>query len=235
MPDSSVPAIIGFAHRGMRDRAPDNSVAGYRLALAAGATALEGDVHPSADGQAVLDHDGVVRRGVRPVAVSSLARAELAGLDTLDDLYRECGTDFELSLDLKDSAALEAVLKAARAASAEDRLWLCHPDWRLVAGWREVSGSARLVDSTRLKKIDEGPARRVQNLAAAGIDALNMPFVDWSAEAVALCREAGVKAFAWHAHTRESLLAMVELGVDAVFSDDVVEMVSVLRRAGSGG
>ena len=58
-------SIIGFAHRGMPGRAPDNSVEGYRLALAAGARALEGDVWVSADGQALLDHDGVARAGRR--------------------------------------------------------------------------------------------------------------------------------------------------------------------------
>ncbi|HUZ44289.1 MAG TPA: glycerophosphodiester phosphodiesterase [Acidimicrobiales bacterium] len=224
--------IIGFAHRGMRGQAPDNSVAGYRLALAAGARALEGDVWPSADGLAVLDHDGTVGGGPRRRPIPETARSELGGLDSLDDLYRQCGADFELSLDIKHPDALAPVLSAAHQAGATARLWLCHPDWRLVTTWRESAGPARLVDSTRLKKMDEGPARRVNELAAAGIDALNLPYPDWSAELVGLCRDAGIKALAWHAHTRPLLEDMVALGVDGVFSDDVVAMVDVLTAAG---
>jgi len=216
----------------MRGQAPDNSVAGYRLALSAGARAVEGDVWPSADGLAILDHDGTVGSGLRRRPIPEVTRSELGSLDSLDDLYRECGAGFELSLDIKDPAALAPVLRAAGQAGATDRLWLCHPDWRLVATWRESAGPARLVDSTRLKKMSEGPARRVRALADAGIDALNLPYPDWSPELVGLCRDAGVKALAWHAHTRPLLEDMVALGVDGVFSDDVVAMVDVLTRAG---
>lgn len=222
--------MIGFAHRGMRHLAPDNSLAGYQLALAAGARALEGDVWPSSDGRAVLDHDGVVGGPLRRRPVVDLAREEMADLDTLDELYAACGSDFELSLDIKHEGALEPVLSAATAAGALERLWLCHPDWRVVASWRDRAGPARLVDSTRLKKIDEGVPQRLDRLAAAGISALNMPYPDWSAESVRQCRERGILALAWHAHTPELLEAMVELGVDGVFSDDVESMVRILGR-----
>jgi len=55
---------IGFAHRGARDRAPDNSLEGFSLALELGAGDLEGDVWLTADGLPVLDHDGLIPAGV---------------------------------------------------------------------------------------------------------------------------------------------------------------------------
>ena len=225
--------MIGFAHRGMRHRAPDNSLAGYQLALAAGARALEGDVWPSSDGRAMLDHDGVVGGPLSRRSVVDLARDEMPELDTLDELYSACGHDFDLSLDVKHEGALEPVLAAAAAAGALDRLWLCHPDWQVVASWKERVGAARLVDSTRLKKIREGVSERLDRLVGAGISALNMPYPDWSPELVRQCRERGIFALAWHAHTPELLEAMVALGVDGVFSDDVESMVRILGRTGS--
>ena len=54
-----VRAPIGFAHRGARAHAPENTLAAFSLALEMGATALESDVWLTADGVAVLDHDGV--------------------------------------------------------------------------------------------------------------------------------------------------------------------------------
>jgi glycerophosphoryl diester phosphodiesterase len=223
--------VIGFAHRGMRHLAPDNSIAGYQLALAAGARALEGDVWPSSDGRAVLDHDGVRGGPLRRRPVVDLARDEVPDLDTLAELYSACGSDFELSLDIKHEGALQPVLSAAADAGALERLWLCHPDWRVVASWKAQAGPARLVDSTRLKKIEEGVPERLDRLADAGISALNMPYPDWSSELVGQCRTRGILALAWHAHTPELLEAMVELGVDGVFSDDVESMVRILGRA----
>ena len=51
---------IGFAHRGARAHAPENTLEAFRLALRLGATGLESDVWLTADGVAVLDHDGAV-------------------------------------------------------------------------------------------------------------------------------------------------------------------------------
>ena len=54
---------IGFAHRGAKAHAPENTIAAFQLALRLGATGLESDVWLTAEGIPVLDHDGVVRRG----------------------------------------------------------------------------------------------------------------------------------------------------------------------------
>ena len=56
-------------------------------------------------------------------------------IPALEELYRECGTDFDLSLDVKDPAATPTVLAVARVAGGDavHRLWLCHHDWEQVA------------------------------------------------------------------------------------------------------
>src|SRR5690349_21453831 len=132
---------IAFAHRGARAHAPDNTIEAFRLALKLGATGLESDVWVTADGVAVLDHDGVVRQGLRRRSIADLDRASLPPhVPTLEELYAECGTGFELSLDVKDADAASAVLAVAKAAGdgVATRLWLCHHDWERVASWREL-------------------------------------------------------------------------------------------------
>src|SRR6266545_8128589 len=120
---------IAFGHRGARSHAPKNTLESFQLALRLGATGLESDVWLTADGDAVLDHDGVAGGRLRRRRISAVDRAALpAHIPTLEDLYAECGTDMHLSLDVKDPVAFDRVIAVARAAGdgALERLWLCH-------------------------------------------------------------------------------------------------------------
>jgi glycerophosphoryl diester phosphodiesterase len=225
---------IGFAHRGARAHAPENTLEAFTLALRLGATGLESDVWLTADGEAVLDHDGVVGGRLRRRKISTATRAELPEhVPTLEELYAECGTDLELSLDVKDPAAFDRVVAVARAAGddAVRRLWLCHPDWQVVRGWRAAADDVRLVDSTRLGRIKEGAERRAANLAKAGIDAVNMHRLDWTGGLVTLFHRFEVLAFGWDAQLPRVLAELVDMGIDGVYSDHVDRMVDAVDAA----
>lgn len=222
---------VGFGHRGARADAPENTLEGFRLALSLGATGLESDVWWSADGVPVLDHDGIVRHGLRRRRLSTLQRDELpTSMPTLESLYDECGTDFELSLDVKDPAVAAAVLAVARNAGGDtiDRLWLCSPDWRHAVSWRSLDDDVHLVDSTRVKRIREGVERRAATLAHAGVDALNLRYSDWTAGHVVLLHRFERLAFAWDCQSEHTLVRALAMGVDAVYSDHVALMMQVL-------
>jgi glycerophosphoryl diester phosphodiesterase len=150
---------------------------------------------------------------------------------TLEELYAECGTDYELSLDIKDPEAALAVVDVARAAGAEARLWLCHPDWALLAGWRKELDDVHLVESTKLKAMRRGPERRAAQLSAAGIDAVNMHHTEWSGGLTTLFHRFGVLAFGWDAQHERVLRALVRMGIDGIYSDHVDRMVDVLGLA----
>ncbi|HVT78937.1 MAG TPA: glycerophosphodiester phosphodiesterase [Acidimicrobiales bacterium] len=220
---------IAFAHRGARAHAPENTLEAFKLARKLGATGLESDVWVTADGEVVLDHDGVVRGGLRRRSVRDVARADLpAHIPTLAELYETCGTDFELSLDVKDVAAFARTVEVSDSFGATARLWLCHPDWEVVAGWREQSAAVRLVDSTRLRKISEGPERRAATLQKVGIDALNMHWTDWNAGLVTLLHRFERLAFAWDAQQPRALARTFAYGIDGVYSDHVDRLMEAL-------
>lgn len=220
---------IGFAHRGARAHAPENTLEAFALAVRLGATGLESDVWVTADGVAVLDHDGVVRKGVRRRPIAEVARAELPEhIPALAELYDRCGTHLPLSLDVKDPAALGPTLDAARQAGAEEQLWLCHHDWELVATWRGVAEGAKLVDSTRMARIKEGPERRAMSLRDAGIDCINMHESDWTGGLTTLFHRFGLECFGWDAQLPRVLAQLIDRGVDAVYSDHVDRMVDAL-------
>jgi len=221
-----------FAHRGASAEAPENTLDAFRLAVQLGATGLETDVWLSADGVAVLDHDGTIRSGLRRRPIAQLRAADLPPtVPTLAQFYETVGCDLDLSVDVKDPAAAPAVVAAARRAGGEEavgRLWLCSPDWRVVASWRQLSPVVRLVDSTRLRKVREGVEKRASVLAAAGIDALNMHHTDWSPGLTTMVHRFGLHAFAWDCQFDRVVAKMLVVGVDGLYSDHVEEMTAAV-------
>ena len=152
---------------------------------------------------------------------------------TLEDLYAECGTGYELSLDVKDPAAAEVIAGVARAAGSDatQRLWICHDDWELLASWRKDLSDVRLVDSTRMRDMRKGPERRAAQLSAAGIDAVNLHETEWTGGLTTLFHRFGVLAFGWDAQHERVLRALVKMGIDGVYSDHVDRMVDVIGSA----
>ncbi len=240
MPDSLRRPPIAFAHRGGRAHAPENTLEAFRLGLRLGATGLESDVWVTSDGVPVLDHDGLVRTRrlgrLRPVPISAVPRADLPGhIPALAELYAECGSDFELSLDAKDNRSAEAVVGVARAAGggAHERLWICHGDWNLLAGWRKDPDFAgvHLVNSTRPKHLRQGAERRAAQLAEAGIDAVNLHYTDWTGGMTALFHRFERLAFAWDAQHERIIREMARMGLDGIYSDHVDRLVDGLGLA----
>ncbi len=218
---------IAFGHRGARAHAPENTLAGFELALKLGATGLESDVWVTADGIAILDHDGLVKKTIgknRPIG--ELQRSALpAHIPSLAELIERCGSDYHLSLDLKDSASGPVVLDtvAETAPNMLERLWLCAPSWESLLPFRDRG--AKLVDSTRLSRIKEGPERRAATLREHGIDAVNMHHTDWTGGTVALFHRFDRIAFGWDMQEPHILQAGLRMGLDGVYSDWVDRMV----------
>jgi glycerophosphoryl diester phosphodiesterase len=232
LPSQLDPPIM-FGHRGARAHAPDNTLESFRLALRLGATGLESDVWLTSDGVPVLDHDGVIRRGrFRKVSIGQVVSGDLpAHIPTLAEMIAECGDDTHVSLDLKALDAAEAVIEVvARSAPAMlPRLWLCYWDLDALIGLRHLDDAVRLVDSTRLDKIAEGPERRAARLAHEGIDAINMRRPDWNGGLVALFHRFDRIAFSWDVQLDDQLRTAFRMGVDGVFSDYVERMVDAFR------
>jgi len=77
--------IIGYAHQGGAWERPSSTLLAMRHALAAGATALELDVHATVDEELVVCHDDTVDRTTS--ATGSVATMTLAEIQSLDPAY----------------------------------------------------------------------------------------------------------------------------------------------------
>ena len=199
--------MIGFAHRGGMADAPENSLEAFRRALAAGATGLESDVWLDPQGRAVLHH-GPPHKQPRPPL-------------PLAELLSECGTDFDLSLDLNGPGTAQQTVAVCRAAGFDlRRLWLVG-GLGTCAALRDLDPDLRLVTNMGWTDALWRREPALQAIVSAGIDALNLRHGRWTKGMVAEAHAHGLLAFAWDVNNRVSLALAVRRGVDAIYSDHV--------------
>jgi len=223
---------ITFAHRGARANAPENTIEAFQLALDLGAAGLESDVWLTRDGVPVLDHDGTVGR-MRKRRIGDVLRADLPNhVPALTELIDVCGSDYHLSLDLKDPSAGVPVIDAIGAVSPElvGRTWLCHYDVDLLTELRQADTRIRLVNSTRLARLGESAERRAARLAQAKIDGVNFRKDDWNGGLVTLFHRFERTAFAWDLQHEHELRPAFRMGIDAVYSDHVGRMMAAFAE-----
>ncbi len=225
---------VTFAHRGARAHAPENTIEAFELALRLGASGLESDVWLTADGVAVLDHDGVVKKGLRKRPISDFEHAELPEhIPTLRELLDACGTGYSLSLDLKDPEAATAIVEVVAAVdrSLLERTWLCEASLNRVIELREIFGDTpiRLLQTTRLERIKGTPERRAEYLKRHRVDGINLHRTDWNGGLVALFHRFGLHTFGWDMQHEHELRDGLRMGLDAVYSDRVDVMTDAFR------
>jgi len=220
----------GFAHRGGSAHGPDNRIETFATALERGAQGLETDAWLTADGEVVLDHDGVHRvAALRRIPMSRVRRDQLPPhLPTLPELYAACGTDFDLAIDVKSAAIAMAVEAVAVRHDAADRLWLVTPHSALLAGVRRAR-RAVTVKGVTMRSPRRGVAFRA--IRDGGAEAVNTRWGWWRPALVSQAHDLGLLAFGYDAQRMTSLRRCVELGLDGVFSDHVDRMVEALRAA----
>ena len=116
--------MLIYGHRGARGEAPENTLASFRKALAAGVTRVELDLHLSADNQLMVIHDPTLKRTTRIRGkVASHTAAELTGMDarhglsgwteaspipTLAQLFEACPEFEHYQLEVKSASRTQA-------------------------------------------------------------------------------------------------------------------------------
>ena len=220
---------VAFAHRGARAHAPENTIEAFRLAIRLGANGLESDVWVTADGIAVLDHDGVVRRMIRNVPIASLVKSDLPPhIPSVADFFRELGNNFHLSLDVKSVDAVRPLAEAMLGAGfGADRMWLCSPEESVLRACRTAMPGTHLVHSTRLQRLPRTFEQHCAHLAESGVDTVNLHHSEWNGGRVVMCHRFGLNAFGWDLQHAEAMENGLRMGLDAVYSDHVDMMVEV--------
>jgi glycerophosphoryl diester phosphodiesterase len=196
----------------MADR-PENSLEAFQHALSLGVTGLESDVWLGSQREPVLSHG-----------------PPDAGSVHLVELFARCGTDFDLSLDMRGPGSAERTVEVARAAGFDlSRLWLCGGGLR-SAPWRALDPDVRLVTDMRWRDAVLHGRSAMAAARSAGIDAVNLRHGRWSRRLIRHAHEAGLLAFGWDVQFAWTMRRAVRRGLDAVYSDRPRLLVEVLPR-----
>lgn len=148
---------------------------------------------------------------------------------TLASYYRTAGSTSPLSLDVGDPRAFDGAIAAARQAGVEADLWLCHPDVAELTSWRSRT-SARLINDASRSSLDGSLERRVAELEQRGIDGLRLSHHEWSGGKITLAHRFGRLALGTGVvHDRE-VAALLDAGIDGVYSDRIEPMVALLNE-----
>lgn len=228
------------AHRGASAVAPENTLAAFEAAIAAGADSIEFDVRLSADGVPVVFHDsdflrlaGDGRRVVespaaqiRELDVGRGYHALFEGerIPTLEEALASIDDRADMIVELKPDAhnadaLLAATLREIDRSGRRDRVMLASLSPDLVRAARDAAPGVRRVLFANAAL--PGTSRRTD------FDMLGLNHLALDTAAVADARRRGYRLQVWTVNDPVRMARYMDLGVDDISTDDPAVAVRV--------
>lgn len=237
------PPIV-IAHRGASAAAPENTMAAFHAAFAAGALWIETDVQPTADNELVLIHDGDVARttdgtgAIRDTALADAARLDagswfgsdrtFAGqrIPLLAELLAVVTGARRVLLEIKGDHTveqLEIMLGQIHDAGCDARVFLQSfevPVLRRLRRLRPRDPMGLLVET-----VHDDPIGVCRSLGAT---AYNPGFTELlqRPDVVRDLHAAGVATLPWTADSPADWAALTDLGVDGIITNRPAELLA---------
>lgn len=249
------PGPIAFAHRGGAKDLPENSMPAFQRAVDLGYRYLETDIHATSDGVLVAFHDRTLDRvtdrtgAIARLPYSEVSQARIAGVHPIPLLEDILGSwpDARVNIDIKDEPAIGPLIKALHRAQAWDRVCITSFSSRRLAQLRArlplFTGSAVCtslgpsgVMALRARSAG-GPAGKLVRLASTGVACAQVPYglgpVPFVTETfVEQAHALGLKVHVWTVNRPTEMNRLLDLGVDGIFSDDLLALRGILTARG---
>jgi glycerophosphoryl diester phosphodiesterase len=225
------------AHRGLSAEKPENTLAAFGAAVAAGFPALELDLHATKDGVVVVLHDDTVDRTTdgsgrvdgMPWAKVQALETGAGGVPRLEDLLAMLRAwDGLYNLEVKAPEALEGTMELVARHGLAGRVCLSamEPDilWHAQESWPDVPRAYIPLGPVEPDDID---------LARdAGCRWMNVDHDFLDAEVASQVRNAGFRLGAWTVNDPKRALDLAGLGADCIITD-VREVAAAVRGPAS--
>jgi glycerophosphoryl diester phosphodiesterase len=219
------PLII--AHRTCPFDAPENSLAGIRVAADQGADGVEVDLRLSIDGRPFLMHDNTLRRTVGPPLPVELTpsfllrrwrlRANGEPIPTLEAAFDALAPGLLLAVDVKTPWAVRALLREVRRRGVESRVLVWCTSARAA---RYVVRRAPAVETAYLNDVIDpaGLRRFLDRAVAVGAGAISAHWRAIDADFVSKAHDRGLRVYSWH-RGAELTVEKLGAGLDGLITD----------------
>ncbi|MCZ2496740.1 glycerophosphodiester phosphodiesterase [Xylophilus sp. Kf1] len=234
------PYPFWIAHRGAGKLAPENTLAAFRLGAAHGWRMFECDAKLSADGVPFLLHDSELERTTNGHGVggslpwSALAQLDAGGwhsrahagepLPTLENLARFClRNGYLLNIEIKPTPGSERTTGETVAALAA-RCWDGAPIPPLLTSFKPYALEGARAAAPRLPRgllLAELQGDWLEQALSLECVAVVCRHTDWTAEAVAATRAAGMRALCYTVNDEAAAERVRAFGVDGIISDRI--------------
>jgi glycerophosphoryl diester phosphodiesterase len=227
--------IYVVGHRGAAGLYPENTLMGFRLALALGVDYVECDVHLTRDGHLVVMHDATVNRttngwgAIRDLTLARIRRldaGECEQVPTLDEVLAEVRGRGGLLCELKGIGVEEAAVAAVTAHELVEHVTFTSFSLDRLANVRALGGHFRL--GAILPNAGEYEIARAAELGAMGI---GVYYKNLCLRILDQAHKAGLEVRAWNPDTLPEQQAMIALGVDGISTNRPDILLDHLRRA----
>jgi glycerophosphoryl diester phosphodiesterase len=225
------PRVEVTAHRGASVAAPENTMAAFRAAIAAGADWIELDVQRTRDGRIAVLHDADFMRVAGDARrVGQVAAADLAGID----IGRRYGGAFAG----EHPPLLEEVIGLARGrVRLNIELKYNAPDPALAPAVVTLLRREGFLGDAVLTSLDYAALRQVESIEPAAVtghivtaaigdvlrtdaDFLSLNAAQATVSLVRRAHRAGKGVHVWTVNTRDAMIELAARGVDNIITDD---------------
>jgi len=244
---SARPQII--AHRGASAECPENTLASVKRAWELNADAVEIDVHPTADGRAIVIHDATTSRTTgKDYVVSATASSILRQLDAgtwkgpafageklpfLEEVMATRPPKKTLFIELKgDHATVPAVCKVLQEHSTTTGIVVISFNLEMLRNFNKQFPSipANWLGSTMIergtRKSLPHPTEWLDQAAACGIEGVDVHYAGIHKDFVTAAKKKNLQVFVWTVNDLQTAQSLAEMGVDGITTDKPGELLS---------
>lgn len=239
-----LPQVV--AHRGGKRWAPENTMAAFKKAIEAGADGIELDIHRCKSGELVVIHDDTLNRTAGGTGqIKDHTLAELRALDCgswydpafkaeriplLKEVLDEVNGRLTVNIEIKNCPNNYADIDSELLKLLET---YAHPDKIIISSFDHLV-LKRIHDSCdkyKLALLGDCAIYDLPDYARkTGASAWNPEFDCVRDDTVKMAHDAGISVNTWTVNSKEGWQKAIDLGVDAIITDDPVGLQTYLKE-----
>lgn len=216
-------SVLNIAHRGAMAYEPENSMAGFRLAIDQGADMFELDAKLTSDGTVIVMHDNKVNRTTNGKGrISQMSAAEIKGLKlkngekvpTLEGVLDRFGGKVDINIELKAVGTGIPSCELVAARKLSERVLFSSFNGMELARVRNEDRNARLAFLCE--------DRRLEMLSIAerlGAEAVGPKHRLCDPGLVEKAHDCGLKVYVWTVNSRGKMRRFIDMGVDGIITN----------------